>query len=183
MVFVVAACVTAMAIAVPPILATIDNHRAAGAVRYLTTRIQRARMEAIGRSTNVALEFVDTGAGYAFAVYADGNGDGVRTQDIRTGIDPRLTATERLKDNFAGVDVAVLPNLPPVDPGGQAPGSDPIRLGNGNLLSYSATGTSSSGSIYVGGRGRIQYVIRVLGDTGRARILRYDERSGQWKPL
>ena len=32
-------------------------------------------------------------------------------------------------------------------------------------------------------RRKVQYVVRVLGDTGRARVLRFDARSRQWKPL
>jgi hypothetical protein len=45
---------------------------------------------------------------------------------------------------------------------------------------YSPTGTSSSGSVYICGRSKTQYVIRILGDTGRTRILRFDAPSGQW---
>ena len=140
-------------------------------------------MEAVTRSANVAMQFVETTTGYAYGMYVDGNGDGVRTADIKKAIDRRLGAMERLPDNFAGVDFGLLPSLPPVEPGSPAPGTDPIKLGASNLLSYSATGTSSSGSVYIRGRSGAQYVIRVLGDTGRTRILKFDARSGQWKPL
>ena len=99
-----------------------------------------------------------SGAGYSFGVYVDGNGDGVRTPDITMSIDRPLGAVERLPDNFAGVDFGLLPGLPPVDAGSPAPGTDPIKLGASNLLSYSATGTSSSGSLYI--RGRQQVSIR-----------------------
>jgi hypothetical protein len=180
--FVIAGLMTSAGIVVPSLLATLDHYRTAGAARYVAARIHRVRMEAIGRSTHVALQFVQSPAGYSFGVYADGNGDGVRNQDISDGIDTRLSIGERLTDNFAGVNFDLLPNLPPVDPGGQAPGTDPIRLGTSNLLSYSASGTSSSGSVYILGRRKAQYVVRVLGDTGRARVLRFDARSQQWKP-
>src|SRR5207253_7762094 len=64
----------------------------------------------------------------------DGNGDGVRTADITKGIDRRVGAIECLPDNYVGVDFGLLPGLPPLDPGGPAPGSDPIKLGNSDLL-------------------------------------------------
>jgi hypothetical protein len=181
--FVVCVVATMSGVSVPPLVAALDDYRIAGAARYISTRIQRTRMEAVSRSANVALQFVQTGSGYSYGVYVDGNGDGVRTADINKGIDRRLGALEHLSDNFSGVDFGVLPGLPPVEAGTLAPGSDPIKLGAGNLLSYAATGTSSSGSVYICGRSKAQYVIRVLGDTGRTRVLRFDARARQWKPL
>ena len=139
-------------------------------------------MEAVSRSTNVAIYFVQAGSGFSFGVYIDGNGDGVRTADIRNGIDRLLGTIERLSDNYAGVDFGLLPGLPPVDPGSPPPGSDPIKLGSSTLLSYSSIGTSSAGSVYIRGR-QVQYVIRILGHTGRARVLKFDPRTSQWKAL
>jgi hypothetical protein len=179
--FVVSTAATASGIAIPPLLTALDDYRTAGAVRYISTRIQRTRMEAVSRSTNAAMQFVQVGTGYSFGVYLDGNGDGVRTADIKSGIDRALGAIERLPDNYAGVDFGLLPRLPPVDPGSPAPGTDPIKLGATNLLSYSSIGTSSAGSVYVRGRGKVQYVVRILGDTGRTRILKFDSYSRKWK--
>jgi prepilin-type N-terminal cleavage/methylation domain-containing protein len=180
--FVVSLSATLSGIALPQMLAALDDYRTAGAVRYMAGRIQRARMEAVGRSTHVAIRFSPSGSSYAYTTYADGNGDGVRTQDIAAGVDSALAATERLADNFRGVDFAVLPDLPPAEAGSAPPGTDPIKLGASNLLSYSPTGTSSSGSVYIKGHGKSQYVIRILGDTGRTRILWFDPRSRQWRP-
>ena len=75
----------------------------------------------------------------------------------------------------------VLPGLPPVDAGGAPPGTDPIKLGAGSLLTFSAQGTSSSGSVYIRGQRTAQYVIRVFGETGKVRILKYDARNRQWR--
>ena len=180
--FVLAAAATASGIAIPPLLTALDDYRTAGAVRYISTRIQRTRIEAVSRSTNAAMQFVQSGGGFSYGTYIDGNGDGVRTQDITNGVDRPLGPAERIPDNFSGVDFGVLPGLPAVEPGAAPPGTDPIRLGSSNLLSYSPTGTSSSGSVYVLGRSQAQYVIRVLGDTGRTRVLRFDQRTRLWTP-
>jgi len=175
--------VTLAGIAIPQILATLDEYRVSGAARYVATRIQRTRMEAVSRSTAAAMRFVQNGGTYSFSVYMDGNGDGVRTQDIRDGIDQQVADVERLPDSFSGVEFGLLPGLPPVDVGSAAPGEDPIKLGSSNLLSYSPVGTSTSGSLYIRGRGQSQCVVRVFGDTGRTRVMKFDIRTRQWRPI
>ena len=169
--------------AIPPLLTSLDDYRTAGAARYMATRVQRTRMEAISRSANVAMQFSQTKTGFSYGMYVDGNGDGVRTEDIKKTIDRPLGAIERLPDNFPDVDFGVLPGLPPVQSGGSPPGTDPIKLGTSNLLSFSALGTSSSGSVYIRGRGMAQYAIRVFGETGRVRVFKFDARLRQWKSL
>jgi glutamate synthase domain-containing protein 3 len=61
-----------------------------------------------------------------------------------------------------------------------AAGSDPVKLGASNLLSFTPLGTSTSGSVFVRGRDGSQFAVRVLGATGRARVLRYVPHSGEW---
>jgi len=135
------------------------------------------------QSTAVAAQFTQAAGSYAYAMYVDGNRNGVLTRDIQRGADRRLGAVERLSDQFTGVDFGAVPGLPAVDSGGTPPGTDPIRLGAGNLVSFSAAGTSSSGSVYIRGRRTAQFVVRVFGETGKTRVLKFDGRSRQWKPL
>ena len=75
------------------------------------------------------------------------------------------------------------PGLPPVDPGGTAPGTDPIRLGAAYMASFSAVGTSSSGTVYIRSRRDAQYAVRIFGETGKTRMLKYDARTRLWKQL
>jgi len=174
---------TVTAIAVPQLLAAIDNFRTLGAVRYVATRLQLARMEAIARNANVAIRFVQSGSSYDYTVYQDGNGNGVMSRDIQRNIDQEVHPAERLSSQFSGVDFGVLPGLPPIDPTGAAPGADPIKLGASNMVSFSSMGTSTAGSLYVLGRRSSQYAIVIYGETGKTRILKYDQRIGQWRPL
>jgi Type II transport protein GspH len=180
--FAAALSVTVGAAAGPLLLAAVDDVRATGAVRYLATRLQQARMEAVGRSADVGVQFVPTADGYAYTVYVDGNGDGVRTRDIVRGLDQPIGSVERLSDHFAGIDFGVLADLPPVDAGSAAPGTDPIKLGSSSILTFTPLGTSSSGSLYLRGRRNLQFVIRILGETGKTRVLKFDSRAHQWKP-
>jgi prepilin-type N-terminal cleavage/methylation domain-containing protein len=158
------------AIAVPQSLAAMDRWRAASAARYLASRMAVARSHAVMRSAHVALRFEQRRSGITFRMFVDGNHDGVRTDDIAAGVDAPLEAAVRLGDLYPGVAIAV---------GGEA-GTDPVRLGSSNLLSFTPFGTSTPGSIFVRGRDGSQFAVRVLGATGRARVQRYIARSNAW---
>ena len=181
LVFVMGLVVTVSGMAAPQLLSGLDDHRTAGAARYISARMQRARMDAVMRSIEVAIQFTPTGSGYTYAAYRDGNHNGVRARDILTGADPPVGFTERLPDHFSAVDFGVQAGLPAVD-GGTPPGGDPIKLGTSNLASFSSNGTATSGSVYIRGR-HAQYVVRLFGTTGRVRILKFDWAVNQWKPL
>ena len=180
---VVGLTMTATATAVPRILAGFDEARVAGAAHYLSGRFYDTRIEAVTRSTEVALRFTATNAGYVYAVYVDGNGNGVLARDIQRNIDRQLHSPEQLCSQFSGVDFGTLPGLPAIDAGSPAPGNDPIRFGASNMVSFSAMGTSSSGTLYVKGSGKAQYAIRLVGATARVRIFRFDSRSRKWHAL
>lgn len=181
--FVVGTVATLSSVAVPQVLTGLDDFRAAGAARHIAARLQRARMDAVVRSADVGLLVTQTPAGYSYAVYVDGNRNGIRTADMLRGTDRRLVAPERLFDHFPGVDFGAIPGLPAVEAGSTPPGADPVRLGAGNLATFAASGTSSSGSLYIRGRRNAQYVVRIYGQTGKTRVLRFDARSRQWKTL
>ena len=174
---------TMSAVAVPQYLAAIDDFRAAGATRHISARLQRARMEAVVRTTDVAMRFTDDVGGYRYAVYRDGNRNGVLTRDIQDGIDRLIASMERLPEQFTGVDFGAIPGLPPIDPGGTPPGADPIRLGAGSFASFSAAGTSSPGTVYIRSRRGAQYAVRIFGETGKTRMLKFDLRTRRWRPL
>jgi type II secretory pathway pseudopilin PulG len=181
--FIVALLGTVCGIAVPPVLNAVDHVRAVGAARYVSTRLQRARMEAVTRSANVGVRFSNTASGYELAAYVDGNGNGVSARDILRGVDWLLGSIERLPDTFTGVEFGTLPGLPPVDAGGAPPGADPIHLGASNMATFTAGGTSSTGSVYIRGHGQRQFVVRIYGDTGKTRVLEFDHVTRRWKLL
>ena len=174
---------TLIGIAVPQILAALDDFRAYGAARYMSARLYQARMDAVARATNAAVRFRLDGGSYAFAAYLDGNRNGVRSADITRGVDREIQKPQRLADLFPGVDFGALPGLPSVEPGAPPPGDDPIRFGTASMASFSALGASTPGSLYIRGRRDAQYAVRVLGQTGRIRVLKFNPRTRQWKPL
>jgi len=169
------------AAAAPQLLAGLDEWRTRGAVRYLSSRLYRARMESTIRNVDTAVRFAVAGSTIEYFTVVDGNRNGVRAADLQSGVDRIIDHRERLADRFAGVDFGTLPGLPPVDPSGAAPGTDPIRLGSGDMVTFTPLGSSSPGSLYVRGRGHVQYVLRMFAETGRIRILRYYPGTREWK--
>ena len=182
-IFVAGLGATITAMAVPQLWTGLDDYRASGAARYIATRLQRTRMEAIARSAAVGMRFVRSDGGYAYAEFVDGNRNGVLTRDIDSGADRPLRPPERLSEQFTGVDFGTLPNVPPIDPGGTAPGTDPIRLGRADIATFTPLGTATAGTLYIVGRHGAQYAVRIFGETARTRLLKFDRRAAKWRPL
>lgn len=173
--------VTLTAIALPLYGRVVEVHRAHAAARYLAGRFGLARLEAVKRSTRVGLRFEGDGADVAWTTYLDGNANGIRSRDIARGIDPVLRPAERLADLFPGVIFGLHPSVPAI--GSRTPGtgaSDPIRIGSSQIVTFTPIGTATSGTLYLYGRGVTQYAVRVLGATGRTRVLRFDAGTGGW---
>ena len=128
--------------------------------------------DAVSAVTNADIVITMLPAGrHVVSVYEDGNRNGVLSRDIQDGVDLIVSPPEHVVDQFPGVDFGALPALPGAE-GSAPPGADPIRLGSSDGVTFTATGTATSGSLYLLGRGQTQYVVRIYGETGRTRILR-----------
>ena len=155
-------------VAVPQLTATIERSRAVGAARYLAGRLALARAQAVARSANVALSLTAANGTFIVATYVDGNGDGVRTRDISDGVDPIVVSPARLSDLFPHVILFL---------------NDPATTSTFDtsaLMSFSPLGTASSRTLYLRGADGSQYAVRVLGATGRTRVLRYAPGLRTW---
>jgi type II secretory pathway pseudopilin PulG len=183
LIFVLGIAGTLSAMATPQLLMTIDDSRTLGAVRYVSTRLQETRMEAVKRNVNVAMQFTQADGVYGYTVYRDGNGNGVLSRDIQRGVDAPIHAIERLPDQFTGIDFGALQGIPPADGSGSVPGSDPIRLGSSDMVSFTAAGTSSTGTLYIRSHRNVQYAIVIFGETGKTRIVKYDAGIRGWRTL
>ena len=151
----------------------VDGARARAAARFLAQQCALARIKAAVGTRTVALRFTPRGDDYEIQMFVDGNGNGVRTVDIARGIDARADGPRLLGADFPGVRIAALPEV-----GGTA-----VRLGGSMLLSFTPVGTATPGSIFVLGRDRAQFAVRVLGVTARTRLQRYLPERRQWVDL
>jgi prepilin-type N-terminal cleavage/methylation domain-containing protein len=175
--FSLAIAATLVGIAVPVTSSAVDEIRTAAAARHLAGKILAARIDAVRRSSSLALRFEPDGDDYVITTHIDGNGNGVRTAEIRSGIDSTLGTAERIRDSHPHVRFGLAAGIPDLD--GGISGSEGVRVGAARLLSVSPLGGTTSGTLYLHGR-RSQYAVRVLGATGRVRVFQYDPGARQW---
>ena len=168
---VVSVIATLAGIAIAQALSTADHARGHAAARYLAARLGLARSQAVARGAAVGLRFDQVAGGFAFSVFVEGNGNGVRTVDIQAGVDPPIEPVTSLFEQFPGVDIGLTPN---------SPGTDAVQLGRTDILTFTPAGTATAGTIYIRDREGTQWAVRVLGATGRTRVLRYDPPTQGW---
>jgi hypothetical protein len=166
----------------PALLTARDGILADGVAEFLAGQLHGARMEALKRRSNVAIRFEADGDDFLVAVYLDGNANGVRAADITRGDDPLMRPRQAFRQQFAGVRFGFEAGVPDIDGGDTAANPDPIRVVLSRMLSFSPTGTSSSGTVYLRGRGPHQLAVRVLGGTGPVLSLDFDFGARKWQP-
>lgn len=170
------------AMSVPSLDAWLDRDRARLSARYVASLLHRARTEALARHAEVAVRFGDEADGYPFAMFVDGNDNGVLERDITAGVDNAITTLDRVQDHFAAVGIRVVEDVPAIEAADvMAAGSDPLRIGRSRFVSFSPVGTSTSGTIFVAGDAAPQAAVRVHGVTGRLRVLWFDRARRTWR--
>ena len=118
--FALALVALAGAAAAPQLRAGLDEWRTRGAVRYVSSRLYQARMEAALRNADTAVRFVTAGSSYEYFTVVDGNHNGIRVADMQAGVDRTVHHTERLADKFAGGMDTLTGNAPSYDAGVKA---------------------------------------------------------------
>lgn len=160
-----------------------DAHTAAAA-REFAVLFHALRWKSVNENRNVGLFFEQSGGTWQWFEVHDGNGNGLRTAEVRNGTDVKRSGPHRLEQTHRGVRMGfptgqTVPAIPPKT--GVLGGTDPIRFGNSNLISFSPKGRSSSGTLFVtDGRHRL-YGVRLYGAATRIRVWRWDDREKQWR--
>ncbi|HUP60847.1 MAG TPA: GspH/FimT family pseudopilin [Thermoanaerobaculia bacterium] len=153
---------------------------AAGTMRSI---FHLTRSRAIARNVYCGLKFQKSGDRWTFAVYEDGDRDGIRNDDIKRGIDRRIGLPREVLDGSSLVSIG-LPGSKIKDPDGDAlqPHASPVQFGRSTICSFSPLGEATSGTIYLTARGRDLWAVRVYGATAKMRVLRYDAEAKRWTP-
>lgn len=153
------------------------------AAAELSSTFARARAYALTRGVAVAVKFRRDGGRYEWALYRDGNGNGVRTSEIASRVDRSLALA--VPWSRSDVRPGILRGTPVPDP--SSPGApldrldDPIRFNNSDLCSFSPAGESTPGSVYLwDGRNRMA-VVRVFGRSAKIRTLYYHRGERDWR--
>ncbi len=180
--FAIAITGTLTAIAVPQGLRALDDFETRSAAQFLAQRLAAARFQAIKRSASHGLRFEGVESDYRFSLVIDGNRNGLRSIEIQDGVDRTLSEPEMLSWHFSGVAFGIANGVPDAD-GNPTGSTDGVRIGVSRILSMNGDGTATSGTLYIRGGGRSQYAVRVLGTTGRIRLLRFDAVRQRWVEL
>jgi hypothetical protein len=153
------------------------------AAAELAATFFRARAYALAHGVTVGIKFRRDGGRYEWALYRDGNGNGVRTAEIASGVDRSLGLALVWPRN--DVRPGILPGSAVPDPG--SPGSrldrpdDPIRFGSSDICSFTPVGESTPGSVYLwDGRDRMA-VVRIFGRSAKVRTLYYFRGERSWR--
>jgi type II secretory pathway pseudopilin PulG len=175
--------IAALAI-VPSGVQIVNGGRVAAASRDIALSFHALRWKSVARRTAHGMWFTEGPEGWSWHEVRDGNGNGLRTAEVRNGTDPILSGPHRVEDRVAGVR----PGFPGPGPyprigrhGRLDALHDPIKFGRSNLIAFSPRGSSSSGTLYLTDGAEGLYGIVLFGPTTRVRVWRYDPRQGRWR--
>jgi Tfp pilus assembly major pilin PilA len=158
-------------VSVPYVRAYAVEAHLMGAARTFVGEFRQARSLAIHRNTQTAIRFERRDGIDYYSTYVDGNRNGVRSVDIASGIDKRISGPLRLDGRAHGVRVGINPGVPAIPPDtGVLDPSDPIRFGPSNMLSFSPLGTATPGTFYLAGE-TLQAGVRVTAGSSRVRLM------------
>jgi prepilin-type N-terminal cleavage/methylation domain-containing protein len=167
---------------VPLVASTVARERLHAASLEMALTFRGLRQRAVTEGRTYGLRFVAAGSSWAYSLYRDGNGNGIRTADILSGKDPLVSGPDDPATRFEGIRVglpdAPVPQIPPATGPIPTP-ADPIKFGNGNLVTFSPGGSVSGGTLYLTDGARVAAVV-AYGPTGRIRLQRFDPGEG-WR--
>ena len=157
----------------------VDAGRARHAAAFVASRFRLARIEALNKAANVGVVFDLADGHWSITICRDGNRNGLRRADIRSGADPCVDGPHQFNALFPGVEIAVDPSLR--GPAGEPPSPDPVRFGVSNMASFSPNGSCTAGSLFLRSPRGQQYVVRMAGVNGRLRVFKYDLGARLWR--
>ncbi|MCG6921850.1 MAG: GspH/FimT family pseudopilin [Acidobacteria bacterium] len=178
MLVVTAVIVVMAAVGFPNFRAFTAEAHLLGAARTFKGEFRRARSMAVRSGVYTAIRFERRLEGEMYAVYADGNSNGIRSSDILAGRDRLVAGPFPLTGGAPGVRVGIIPGTPTPPPGRGELTGDPIRFGRSDILSFSPLGTATPGTFYLAGDG-VQAAVRVTGGSARVRLMTC--RGGVWR--
>jgi hypothetical protein len=177
-----------LAIIVTTVLPELNEMRRAAALRSASSQLKgllfRCRADAVmnARSTAAVFEQRSDGSWRCF-IAVDGDGDGIRSRDIRRLVDPVVGEIVHFEAGGAGLGILQGEFVPDPSGRGRLRGdlSDPVRAGRGNMITFTPRGTASPASLYLTDHHARMRVLRIYGGTGR--VISRVWRSGwsEWR--
>jgi hypothetical protein len=169
---------------------TLDEARRAAALRGAAGRLWgmmvRCRAHAIMRQRATALVFERAGTpGWRCFIAEDGDGDGLRREDLASGRDRVIGEVLELDGATAGL--GILRDLPVPDPDGSGrlggDLDDPVRAGRGDIITFTPASTATPSSVYLTDHQARMRVLRVYGGTARVNSMVWREGWRRWRSV
>jgi len=175
-----------VAMALPHVVAAAGGVTVRLAADEVMSALRETRIVGLRLGGYVGVKFRTAEDGtVTYAIYRDGDGDGVRTADIDRGVDPIVGMPRRLQHFGRSVRFGFPAGPAPRDPG--SPGrrldrlDDPIRFNRSDIASFSPLEGATPGTVYLTDGVRRLVAVRVTGRTGRVRTLTYDAAGETWR--
>ncbi len=175
-----------LAIGLPRLFAAAGGVTVRLAADEVMMALRETRIVGLRLGTYVGVKFRTAADGtVTYTLHRDGDGDGIRTADIESGVDPALGLPRQLQHFGATVRFGFPPGPPPRDPGDPSRRldrlDDPIRFNRSDIASFSPLEGATPGTVYLTDGARRLAAVRVTGRTGRVRILVYDPDRQTWR--
>lgn len=168
----------------PTLLSRLGNARLRLAAADLAGSLRAARSYAIRHNTHVAVKFFVGEERVRFALYRDGNGNGVRNRDLERGVDALVVPPHHLGHLGWHVRFGFPPGEAPRDPSDPRRRldrlDDPVRFNRSDLASFGPLGGATPGSLYLTD-GRRLALVRVYNRTGKLELRLYDPSRERWR--
>ena len=182
----IAVSIAIAALGLPLLFAWASGLRVELAAGEMTGILHLARIYSARHGVKVAVKFRTEDSGVVtYALYVDGDGDGVRTADIAKGIDPEARPPRRLAHLGRRIRFGFPAGNPPRDPGNPRRRmkrlDDPIRFNRSDLASFNPRGTATPGTIYLTDGRRHLAAVRVNNRSGKISVLYYDPEEEIWR--
>ena len=171
-----------VAVAVPSWMSLRRRSAVRSAAAEIRSVFHDTRMRAVARAANAGVRFTRSGGEWRFAIYDDGDGDGVRNDDINRGVDRLVAPPRHLFQQPHLVTIGLLTTTirdPDGDP--LRPTDSPVRFNRSAICSFTPLGSSTPGTIYLTDEAGSLYAARVYGATAKIRLLRYDSARKRWE--
>jgi type II secretory pathway pseudopilin PulG len=173
------ACIT-----LPTLSSVLWRSTMRGAVVRVHALLVTTQEDAVAMKRNRAIKFLrDSDGGWSYAVYIDGDGDGVLNADIASGVDPLVQGPDVIVSPQAMATIGIpAEGLPDPDGGARLrPETAPVQFNRSTLCSFSPDGSGTPGSIYLRTVAGDAAVVRCSGEAGRISVLELPRGGRKWR--
>ena len=144
--------------------------------------LEMCRWKALNQRVYAGAFLQESGNVYYASLHLDGNGNGIRTAEVQSGTDFSVYGPVRLQKASGDIHPGILSSIPEIPPGTGwlQGGSDPVKFGKSNIISFSPNGDSSSGTLYLAcGSQQQMFAVVVYGATARMTLWKYNNNKWQ----